>query len=101
MAPPVTRKVTLPERSTEHRWVRDYICHRLPRLATRNAPEINEWFDAGCSIEEDILPSIDQLIAVKNGDISSFKYFTNAILSSKEAREERDAQWKRIEEKFA
>ncbi|QDV34929.1 hypothetical protein [Tautonia plasticadhaerens] len=98
--PPKSPRMMPAQNHPDHRRVRDYICGRLPQLAARASPEIDEWLNAGCDVEQDIIPSVDDRIAAKGGDIGSFRYFTHAILSAKAAREERIAQDKRMRENF-
>lgn len=47
------------------------------------------WLNSGCDMEKDILPTIKEIIKRRNPTkpkISTFSYFTNAILSARDRR---------------
>lgn len=56
----------------------------FPALAPKNTYEIQKWLDGGCSVQFDILPTIE---SVANTDVGSWNYFTKAIMNAKANRE--------------
>lgn len=60
-----------------------------PSLATRDISIPYVWLNAGCDIEKDILPIIKEIIKRRSPakpKISTFSYFTNAVLSARDRR---------------
>ena len=58
-------------------------------LAARDISTPYIWINAGCDIEQDILPTIKEIIKRRNPaqpKIATFSYFTNAVLSARDKR---------------
>jgi hypothetical protein len=51
-----------------------------------SASEIAKWLQAGCDLEMDVLPIIRAAVA-KGGVVGSWKFFTQAVVNAKAARE--------------
>ena len=58
--------------------------NKFSSLAVKNTYEIQKWLDGGCSVEFDILPTIE---STTNADVASWNYFTKAIMNAKANRE--------------
>lgn len=56
-----------------------------PSLAMRDISTPRMWVHEGCDIDLDIIPTMQQITKKKRG-ISTFSYFTNAVLASRDRR---------------
>jgi hypothetical protein len=58
-----------------------------PMMATADLSTPYVWCNAGCDIELDILPVMKEIMAKrKDRKISTFSYFTNPIMASRDKR---------------
>lgn len=58
-----------------------------PMLATADMSTIRMWANEGCSVELDIIPTIEAIIKKpRPKKIGSFSYFTNAVLTARDKR---------------
>lgn len=56
-----------------------------PMLATRDISTVYCWLNEGCDIDQDIMPTLKQIMGRKLG-VSTFKYFSNAVREAKDKR---------------
>lgn len=58
-----------------------------PSLAMRDISTPRMWVKSGCDIELDILPAMSDIVKKpRNRLISTFSYFTNAVMAAKDKR---------------
>lgn len=58
-------------------------------LAMRDISTPYIWINSGCDIEQDIMPTIKEILKRRNpaqSKIATFSYFTNAVLSARDKR---------------
>lgn len=60
-----------------------------PMLATKDISTVYMWLNAGCDMAKDILPCVREIVSHRpkwKTQISTFSYFTNAVLSARDKR---------------
>ena len=55
------------------------------RIAASNFHPIRECLEAGCTVRDDIVPTMERLL-LRNRSITSFSYFRNAIIDARDKR---------------
>lgn len=66
--------------------ITDLVIRRCPKLAmSGNFYAPRSWLESGCDTDKDILPVMNRLLD-SNLNVSSFNYFTKAIMEAKDRR---------------
>lgn len=75
--------VIVAHRKTDFQIIYEFGSSIFPNLFPKNTSEINKWLEAGCLINDDIIPTIK---AAKGKNIMSWNYFSQAIMDAKANR---------------
>jgi len=65
--------------------VLDLVIDKSPCMVTADISTVYMWVNEGCLIEDDILPTMEEIFKKKKG-IRTFSYFTNAVLAARDKR---------------